>query len=155
MLQFAQMPMEQAVELTFVLPVRAGGVSPRLSIDREAYDALRDQVLRHIESLNAIDLASPMVRDVYVKTLVRSMLEEAQAAGVGQLDGSPAWTTTLGDVCMVMLADEAALREYGVERLTEMAHEDAVRAARDAGEPHDARALALYDARAMAGHEQF
>ena len=144
MLNFAEMSFDKAQESCAVLCVRAANpLRPTdLSLDAESYEVLQRLTLQRIDQMAAIELASPAVRDSYIQTLTRDMLERAAECGVCQRDGSPAWITSLGDLCMLMLADEAAVLEHGAERLIEMAHEDQVRAARDAGEPHDARALA-------------
>lgn len=150
--KFAVLSIDGAQEHCAVLSVRPSDSDhpADLSLDLESFDLLQRLIYTHIEQMHAIDLASPIVRDVYVQTMARSMLEGAVEAGVCQPAGTLAWTTALGDVCMVMLADERAVDELGAERLIEMAHEDAVRAARDAGQPHDSAALNFYDSRAAA-----
>lgn len=112
-------------------------------------ERLRDCLLAHVEGLGRIELASPSMIDVYLNTAARALLEEAQSAGVCNAPGAH-WIMRLGDVCMVLFADELRLMTVGAEGLVALAHEQAIRAAQQAGKPYNSQALAAYDARASA-----
>lgn len=162
MIDFAQLSIEEAHERTLVLAVQAKA-APRLgfgappasaapytlSLDVDHHAALNDLLLKHVDAMGLIDLASPSMCDVFLNTATRDFLEEAARAGVGNpRSGVPAWLTALGDVAMLMFADEARLQAEGPEALVELAHESELRDARSAGRPHNAQALTVYDARA-------
>ncbi|TAL65686.1 MAG: hypothetical protein EPN79_10930 [Burkholderiaceae bacterium] len=160
---FASLSLDEVHAQALVIPVQAresaklgfgskdSPAAQELSVGTQDMRVLRDAVAAHVESMGRMELSSPLVRDVYLNTVIRDMLERAAAEGVGATGSNAAlaWTMPLGDVCMVVLATEADLQRLGVRELVEIAHEDAVRAARDAGKPHNALALSVYDARAM------
>jgi hypothetical protein len=137
------------------IPLGDVGVRPlipsrvtELVMDKESFDRFRAFVLARIDQLDLLELSSPSARDECCAILADQLLKEAASKRLCQDGGPPAWTTPLGDVCMLVLADERVLEDVGNERLIQMAHEDYVRQARDAGEPHHAASLAFYDARA-------
>lgn len=150
MISFATMPVSMAQEWCDILVVRPRSPTRPLELvmDDATYDQFRAFVLSHIDHLDFLELASPAARDDYCSILAEALLKEAAARRLCQDGGPPAWITTLGEVCMLILVDERVRAEIGDERLIQMAHEDYVRSARDAGEPHDAPSLAFYDARA-------
>ena len=162
MIDFALLSIEEAHERTMVLAVQAKA-TPRLgfgappasdapcvlSVHADQHAALNDLLLQHVDALGLIELASPSMCDVFLNTATRDFLEEAAKAGVGNpRSGVPAWLTALGDVAMVMFADETRLEVDGPEAMVELAHEAEIREARSAGRPHNAQALSVYDARA-------
>ena len=99
MLTFAEMSFDRAQESCAVLCVLAANpMRPTdLSLDAESYEVLHRLTLQRIDQMAAIELASPAVRDAYIQTLTRDMLERAAECGVCQRDGAPAWITSLGD----------------------------------------------------------
>jgi hypothetical protein len=156
MLDFAMMSAEEALEQTLVLAARAKeerrlGAPPvrHVSLAESDLERLRDCLLAHVENLGHIELSSPTMVDVYLNTAARALIEEAQAAGVCSTPGAH-WYMRLGDVCMVLFADEPRLMSVGADHLVALAHEKSIRAAQQAGRPYNSQALAAYEARATA-----
>ncbi len=156
MLDFTMMSAEEAQGQTLVLAAKAKevrrlGAPPvrHVSLLDGDVERLRDCLLAHVENLGNIELSSPSMIDVYLNTAARALLEEAQSVGVCSTLGAH-WIMRLGDVCMVLFADEPRLVSAGADYLVALAHEQAVRAAQQAGKPYNSRALAAYDARATA-----
>ncbi|VTU44948.1 hypothetical protein [Variovorax sp. RA8] len=152
------MSAEEALEQTLVLAARAKeerrlGAPPirHVSLSESDLERLRDCLLAHVENLGHVELSSPTMIDVYLNTAARSLIEEAQAAGVCSRPGQH-WYVRLGDVCMVMFADEQRLRSVESDHLVALAHESAIRNARMAGRPYNSQALATYEARAAAAN---
>ncbi|MBS0454168.1 MAG: hypothetical protein JSS14_22940 [Proteobacteria bacterium] len=167
MLDLAHLTIEEAHNKTLVLSVQArAAAAPRLGFGASAqpqaaraqltlcledHDHLRECLLAYVEEMGRFELASPSLRDVYLDTVTRDLLEHAVEAGVcDQAGDTSAWLQPIGNVCLVMIADAARLAGVGAERLVEVAHEDALRQARANGKPHSTAALAIYEARAMA-----
>ena len=167
MLDLAQLTIDEAHDKTLVLSVQArAGAAPRLgfgapaqpqsdrrqlTLSLEDHEHLRECLLAYVEEMGRFELASPSVRDVYLDTVTRDLLEQAVEAGVcDQAGDTSAWLQPIGNVCLVMIADAARMAAVGAERLVEVAHEDALRQARANGRPHSAEALGIYEARAMA-----
>ncbi|MDN8616495.1 hypothetical protein [Variovorax ginsengisoli] len=158
MLDFAMMSAEEALEQTLVLAARAKeerrlGAPPvkHVSLAESDLERLRDCLLAHVENLGHIELSSPTMVDVYLNTAARSLIEEAQAAGVCTKPGLH-WFARLGSVCMVLFADEQRLRSVDSDHLVALAHESAIRTAQKAGRPFNSQALATYEARAAAAN---
>lgn len=156
MLDFAMMSAEEAQGQTLVLAARAKeerrlGAPPVrcVSLLDSDLERLRDCLLAHVENLGHIELSSPSMIDVYLNTAARALIEEAQTAGVCSTPGAH-WFVRLGDVGMVLFADEPRLMAVGADFLVALAHEKAIRTAQQAGRPYNSQALAAYDARATA-----
>jgi len=158
MLDFAMMSVDEAQEQTLVLAARAkeerrlGAPALRhVSLSESDLERLRDCLLAHVENLGYVELSSPTMIDVYLNTAARAMIEEAQAAGVCSKPGLH-WYMRLGNVCMVLFADEQRLRSVNSDQLVALAHENALRSAQRNGRPFNSQALAAYGARAAAAN---
>lgn len=175
MIEFEKLSIEEALQCTLVMSVVRESIevpaAPRLGFSQAPaarpvprsqltfsagqLDDLRECLLAHVEVLGLLDLASPSMCDIYLNTVARSFLQEASDAGVCQAAGEPVhWITAVGDVCMVLLADESRLQAVGLQHLVELAHEDAVREAAAQGKPHNAQALSIYQARELSGQDE-
>lgn len=175
MIEFENLSIEEALECTLVMsvvretiqtpiaprlgfaqaPVPRSEARSELTFASNEVDNLRECLLAHVEHLGLLDLASPSLCDVYLNTVARSFLQEADSAGVCQAAADPVhWMTAVGDVCMVLLADESRLHAVGAQYLVELAHEDAVRDAAARGKPHNVQALAIYQARERSGQDE-
>lgn len=177
MIEFEKLSIEEALQYTLVMSVvreaekLAPQVAPRLGFSQppaarsaprsqltfasRELDNLRECLLAHVEVLGLLDLAAPSMCDVYLNTVAREFLQEAESAGVGQAADEPVhWITAIGDVCMVLLADENRLQAVGAQHLVELAHEAAVREAAAQGKPHNAQALSIYQARELSGQDE-
>lgn len=156
MLDFAMMSADEAQEQTLVLAARAKeerqlGAPPvqHVSLTESDLERLRDCLLAHVENLGHIELSSASMVDVYLNTAARAMIEEAEAAGVCSEPGRH-WYVRLGEVCMLLFADEQRLRQVEPGRLVARAHENAIRTAKGEGRQYNSQALAAYDAQAAA-----
>jgi hypothetical protein len=156
MQDFAMMSADEALGQTLVLAARAKeerrlGAPPlrHVSLSEGDLERLRDCLLAHVENLGHIELSSPTMIDVYLNTAARALIEEAQSGGVCSTPGAH-WIMRLGDVGMVMFADEPRLMSVGADYLVAFAHEKAIRSAQQEGRPFNSQALAAYDARATA-----
>lgn len=175
MIEFENLSIEEAFQCTLVMSVVREAIqlqaAPRLGFAQasaarpeagselkfasDELDNLRECLLAHVERLGLLDLAAPSMCDIYLNTVARSFLEEAGNAGVCRSAGEPVhWITVLGDVCMVLVADESRLQAVGAQHLVELAHEDAVREAAARGKPHNAQALTIYRARELSGQNE-
>jgi hypothetical protein len=160
MQDFAMMSADEAQGETLVLAAKAKevrrlGAPPlhNISFSNEDLERLRACLLAHVENMGRVDLSSPSMIDVYLNTAARALIEEAQNAGVCNTHGAH-WIMRLGDVCMVLIADEARLAAVGADHLVGVAHESAIRSAQQAGQPYNTQALAEYNARASAGQSE-
>lgn len=156
MLDFAMMSAEEAQEQTLVLAARAKeerrlGAPPlrHVALSESDLERLRDCLLAHVENLDHVELSSAAMVDVYLNTAARALIEEAEAAGVCSQPGRH-WYVRLGEVCMVLFADEQRLRHAEPGRLVARAHEYAIRTAKEEGREYNSQALARYDAQAAA-----
>lgn len=156
MLDFAMMSADEAQGQTLVLAAKAKevrrlGAPPlhNISLSNEDLEQLRDCLLAHVENMGRVELSSPSMIDVYLNTAARALIEEAQNAGVCDTHGAH-WIMRMGDVCMVLIADEPRLSAVGADFLVALGHEQAIRSAQKAGQPFNSQALAAYEARASA-----
>lgn len=140
-LTFAELDARQASEVVLIVP--AASSSGRFSLTPEVLSLLRTEVQAWLRVLRerglvVTELISASVRDQSVRSIIDRLLEVAYKAP------SRAWMTSLPTGRQVLIAPTELVDSLGVDSLSRVAHENAIRNAQARGLPFNAQAWAHY-----------